>query len=81
MNLLFSDKALRDYRGLPAMIKKAADKQFQFLLNNLMHPSLRAKKREGTPDIWQARISKDWRFYFRIDRNNYSIITIIKHPK
>lgn len=62
MNLLLSERALRDYQDLPPTLQKAVNKQFAI-------------------NIWQARISKDWRFYFRIDYDRYSIITIIKHPK
>jgi hypothetical protein len=34
-------------------------------------PSLRAKKYDEAQDYWQARVNRDWRFYF----------TIIPHPK
>lgn len=46
MNILFSDKAKRDYENLPEILKKTADKQLDFLVNDLRHPSLHAKKYE-----------------------------------
>ena len=64
MNILFSTKALGDYKVLSRELKKIIDKQFDFLLGDLRHPSLHAKKYEEARDVWQARINKDWRFYF-----------------
>ncbi len=81
MRLLFSGKALRDYQSAPARIQQAVDKQLSFLLKNLKYPSLHAKKYDENKDIWQARLAKDWRFYFQIRKDIYYIITIIKHPK
>jgi len=81
MNILFSTKALGDYKVLSRELKKIIDKQFDFLLGDLRHPSLHAKKYEEARDVWQARINKDWRFYFRIKGDTYHIVTIIKHPK
>ena len=81
MRVLFSGKALHDYQSAPERVRQAVDKQFGFLLKNLKHPSLRAKKYDESKDVWQARIAKDWRFCFQIRKDIYHIITIIKHPK
>jgi len=42
---------------------------------------LRAKKYDEARDIWQARINRDWRFYFQIDGDTYIILDVIPHPK
>lgn len=81
MKIFFSAKALKDYQNLDIKLKKTADKQFNFLLQNLNHPSLRAKKYDEARDIWQGRISGSRRFYFQIRDDIYEIITIVKHPK
>ena len=81
MKLSLSKRALRDYENLFKRLQKTADKQFNFLLKNINYPSLRAKKYDEKRDIWQARLSKDWRFYFKIKQDICHIITIIKHPK
>ncbi|MBZ5538275.1 MAG: hypothetical protein LAO31_20165 [Acidobacteriia bacterium] len=31
--------------------------------------------------IWQARVNRDWRFYFVITGETYLILNIIPHPK
>lgn len=81
MRVLFSAKALHDYQNTPERVRQAVNKQFGFLLKNLKHPSLHAKKYDEGKDVWQVRITKDWRFYFQIRKDVYHIITIIKHLK
>ena len=51
------------------------------LLQSLHHPSLRAKKYGHSRGLWQARVNKDWRFYFLIQNDGYLIVNIIPHPK
>lgn len=63
------------------MVQRAFWKQAGFLLSRLNHPSLRAKKYEGTADVWQARVNRDWRFYFRIIADKYYLVDITAHPK
>jgi hypothetical protein len=43
------------------------------------HPSLRAKKYDT--ERWQARVTRDWRFYFRIEGDSYILLDIMRHPK
>lgn len=79
MNFSLSAKALRDCRSLSPSLQVRIDKQFALLLRNIRHPSLHAKKYDESRDIWQARVSRDYRFYFRIEENIYKIISIIPH--
>ena len=81
MKILFSSRALRDYLALPSVLRKTADKQFDFLLRNIGHPSLHAKKYDEARDVWQGRLTKGYRFYFSIEGDTYQILTIRKHPK
>jgi mRNA-degrading endonuclease RelE of RelBE toxin-antitoxin system len=81
MKLRFTEKADKDYAALPAAIRKALGKQLGFLLVNRSHPSLRAKKYSESLNIWQGRVTRDWRFYFTIEGDEYVIISIIPHPK
>ncbi len=53
----------------PAEIQKTFGKQLAYLLRDLRHPSLRAKKYDEARDLWQARINDDRRFYFTIERD------------
>ncbi len=71
----------RDYRAAPLAIQRAFDKQARLLAKDLNHPSLHAKKYDAAADLWQARVNRDWRFYFLIQGDAYVIVRIIPHPK
>jgi mRNA-degrading endonuclease RelE of RelBE toxin-antitoxin system len=73
-----AEKALAD---APADVRKAFFKQVKFLAQDLRHPSLHAKKYDESKDRWQARVNKDWRFYFNIVGDTYVIRDIIPRPK
>ena len=62
-------------------MRKAFFKQAAFLEKDLRHPSLHAKKYDESKDRWQARINRDWRFYFNIIGDTYVIRDIVPHPK
>jgi mRNA interferase RelE/StbE len=81
MRRLLTPALVRDYAGAPVSVKKAFDKQLGLLIENLHHPSLRAKKYDETNDIWQARVNRAWRFYFTIRDDTYIITRLIPHPK
>src|SRR6202161_276536 len=71
MILRFSKHFLRNYSKAPKAVQEAFDKQSQFLLQDLHHPSLHAKKYDEARDLWQARVNYTWRFYFKIVGNVY----------
>ena len=77
----YSERAGRTLDGITPQLRKAVYKQVKLLEQNLRHPSLRAKKYDESRNIWQARVNKDWRFYFLIQDDVYYIIDIIPHPK
>ena len=81
MKLRFTEKADTDYTRMPPLIRKAFAKQLRFLLANRNHPSLHAKKYSEALDIWQGRVTRAWRFYFKIEGDEYVILSIIPHPK
>jgi hypothetical protein len=81
MTLDFSSHFLRSYRKAPPEVQRAFDKQSRLLLDGLHHPSLRCKKYDEGADLWQARVTKDWRFYFKIDGDVYRMEEIRRHPK
>jgi hypothetical protein len=68
-------------KDAPAPVQRAFYKQLRFLVANLQHPSLHAKKYAEATDLWQARIIRDWRLYFTIAGDTYRIEDVIPHPK
>ena len=81
MNLIRTIHFERNYAKAPQQVQRAFDRQSSLLLQNLHHPSLRAKKYDERLALWQARVNKDWRFYFLIQHDRYLIVNIIPHPK
>ncbi len=81
MRPYFTPQFLRTYAHAPEHIQKAFDQKLGFLLQNLRHPSLRAKKYDEARNIWQARVTRDWRFYFTIEGDLYVLHSIRSHAK
>lgn len=79
MKVRYTHTFKRGFNALPKDIQKQAEKQLQFLFTNFHHPSLRAKKIQGTINIWGARISKGYRFTFQKQSNMFILRKIGKH--
>jgi len=77
----FSERFVQSYTTAPPAIQRAFDRKLELLLQDLRHPSLRAKKYDEARDLWQARVNQGWRFYFRIKGDTYQLIDITSHPK
>ncbi len=81
MKLVYTERFRRAYAEASPHIQRACDRKLAFLLRDLRHPSLYAKKYNEAQGIWQARVDGGWRFYFVIDRDRYVLLTLIPHPK
>ena len=62
-------------------MRVSISRQSRSLLTGLSYPSLHAKKYDETRGIWQARVNRDWRFYFTIEGDAYHFQGITPHPK
>jgi Txe/YoeB family toxin of Txe-Axe toxin-antitoxin module len=81
MRLHLSARFIAQYDDAQLGVQKAVLKQLKLLESNVRHPSLHAKKFNEAEDVWQARINKSWRFYFKIEKDVYRIIEMKTHPK
>ena len=81
MRFVYSKHCLEAVRGAPPAVRAAFEKQLGFLEKNLRHPSLRTKKYNESSGLWQARVNRDWRFYFTIEGDEYHLHEIKPHPK
>jgi len=82
MRVAFNNRrVVAQLQAAPPNVRRAFYKQIRFLAQNLHHPSLHAKKYNEAQDTWQARVTKDWRFYFVIDGDTIIVIDVIPHPK
>ena len=81
MKIFYTPHFERKYKFLPKETKRKFRKQINYLLRNLRHPSLRAKKYNEEHDIWQARVDRNYRLYFLIRDDIYILLDIRLHPK
>ncbi len=81
MRALYTARFIRQLDAAPAEVQRAFRKQLTLLLENLRHPSLRAKKYDEARDIRQGRVTASWRFYLRIKDDTYQFLDIRSHPK
>lgn len=81
MNVQLSQRAIEVLVAAPLDVQKAFIKQLRFLIRDLRHPGIHAKKFDEADDLWQGRITQDWRFYFTIKGDTYHIEHIRSHPK
>ena len=81
MKYSITEKFDKSIKNFPAGLKKKFAKQLKYLLADIRHPSLHAKKYDEAENIWQARADRDVRFYFKIKGDVYILLDILKHPK
>jgi mRNA interferase RelE/StbE len=81
MKVVYAPYFKKTYLLISAITQKKFEKQISYLIRDIRHPSLRAKKFDETSGIWQARVDKDYRFYFLIKGDTYTLLEIKKHPK
>lgn len=82
MKIIRSDSFKHDYQKLSEDLQRRADKQLGFFLQDPHHPSLRVKKMEGKwgeLGIFEARVTKDYRFTFMIQGDEYILRRIGPH--
>lgn len=70
---------LKAYRQLPSSIQKKVDRNLQFLLNDITHPGLQAKKMTGMGGIWEARVDLHYRFTFEFSSGVICLRTVGSH--
>ena len=85
MHIETSQTFIRLYKNLPEEIKQRTKKALRFLESNPTHPSLGHKKMAGQEDIFEVRISKNYRLtYQRIDNTAYlrkiGTHNLLRHP-
>ena len=81
MKITYSPNFYKSLSKFSNSIRIKFEKQVNYLVEDICHPSLHAKKFHESSDIWQARVDKDIRFYFSIDGDTYNLLEIRKHPK
>ena len=65
MQLLRAERFKKDFKQLPTEIQRRMAKALELFLTNSRHPSLHVKKMEGAPDIWELRVTDNYRITFQ----------------
>jgi mRNA interferase RelE/StbE len=81
MRAILAERFCQALVAAPPEIQKTFGKQLAYLLRDLRHPSLQAKKYTPATGLWQARINDDWRFYFTVEGDAYVLRGLRPHPK
>lgn len=79
MIIIRTNRFKKDFKRLPEQIQKRTIKQLELFLQNPRHPSLNVKKMQGHSDVWEARITKGYRFTFKIENDTYELRRIGTH--
>ncbi|OQY01316.1 MAG: hypothetical protein B6I26_04530 [Desulfobacteraceae bacterium 4572_130] len=79
MQILSTKKFKKDYKKLLQEIQKATNKQIIQLLENSRISCLNLKKMQGHPNIWEVRITKEYRATLQIENNLYVMRKIGTH--
>jgi plasmid maintenance system killer protein len=79
--LFYTARFRRSHAQAPEAVRRAFAKQAHHLKQDLRHLSLRAKKYGGEQDVWQARVDRRWRLYFKIQGDHCILLDLIPHPK
>jgi mRNA interferase RelE/StbE len=79
MRIVRTDSFLRDYRKLPRLIQTQTDHKLKLFLSNSRHPSLRVKPIRGHTNLWEGRITKNYRFIFSIVQDTFVLLRMGPH--
>ncbi len=81
MEVRLTERVRWQYPRAPSEVQRAFDRKLEFLAKDLRHPSLHAKKYDEANDVWQARVSQGWHFYFHRQGSFYLVLSLVSHPK
>lgn len=71
----------KEYGKLELQVQRQIDKSLGLLRENPHHPSLRTHKRRGEGNIWQARVTRDYRLYFEMEGEVIRLLSVTSHEK
>lgn len=74
-----TERFKKAFRALPAHIQGKAIKALRLLAENPRHPSLQAKKIQGTENIWEGRVDQKYRFTFQLENEDDQMIIVLRN--
>ncbi len=79
MNFIATARFKKAYNTLPKETKEWVKEALRKLSANSRYPSLQVKKIKGAGDIWEARVSLDYRFTFQIVKDYFILRNVGRH--
>ena len=70
MQLLRTERFKKDFKRLPSEIQERVGTTLERFVDNPRHPSLHAKKMEGAPNIWELRVTDNYRITFQYENGD-----------
>ena len=64
MQLFRTERFKKDFKRLPRDIQERLPRILELFVANPRHPSLHVKKMEGVRDVWELRVSDNYRITF-----------------
>ena len=77
--LIFTERFKKNFKDLPRSIQDRFDKKLDLFLANPRHPSLNIHRYLGFEDVWEAYISKEYRFTFTVTKESIIFRNIGPH--
>ena len=75
----FSKTFKKEFKKLPQNIQKSFNEKPSLLLRNMLHPSLRVKRIQGTKDRWEGSVTMKYRFTFELIEDTINFRAIGTH--
>ncbi len=69
----------KDFLKLPNEIKIQTKKQLALFTVNFRHPSLQIKKIKGLVNTWEGRVTRNYRFIFKVINNICFLVKVGPH--
>ncbi len=68
--LIFTERFKENYQRLPPSIQERFDEKFLLFAANPRHPSLNTHRYKTESNVWEADITKRYRFTFSIEKES-----------
>jgi mRNA-degrading endonuclease RelE of RelBE toxin-antitoxin system len=77
--LIFTERFKENYQRLPMSIQERFDEKLKLFVANPRHPSLSTHRYKTEPNVWEAYITKMYRFTFSIEQESILFRNIGPH--
>lgn len=74
-----TERFKKAFRALPKSVQEKAIKAFRLIQDNPHHPSLHVKRVQGTDDIWEGRVDRQYRFTFQFIKEDDQTVIVFRN--